>query len=146
MIKNINILFLLGFSAFGMVGCAQKPITAQEFQPYLENTRELQIPQWEDTNWYVEDWTVQESGMDLIKGFYKADIIRDQKVGREKLPILVVGPNFYRLSGLDKRRVMTTVDHVYGITEIKPNGSFFLEDWYTHKKIGVFDENGLRLD
>lgn len=115
------------------------------FDPYLENSRHSQIPQWEDENWYVEDWLSQEDGMSLIKGFYDADILRDQKVGHAKMPILVVGPNFYHLSGFDKRRVTQTIDTIYGISKSKPNGSFFLEDWYTKAYIGTFDENGLRL-
>ncbi len=112
---------------------------------YLESARHIQIPQWADQEWYVEDWTSQTDGATLIKDFYSADILRAQKVGQAELPVLVVGPNFYRLSGFDKRRIATTVDAVYGITKRPTNASFILEDWYTKKPIGVFDEQGLRL-
>jgi len=118
----------------------------EPYRPYLESTKELQIPQWEDENWYVEDWLSQEDGLELVKGFYQADIIRDQTVNKKEVPVLVVGPNFYHLSGLDKRRVTQTIDVVYGITAQKVDGSFFLKDWYTKKYIGTFDENGLRLN
>ncbi len=118
---------------------------AKKYNPYLENARHLQIPQWGHEDWYVEDWTSQTDGMTLIEGFYAADILRDQKAGHADLPILVVGPNFYRLSGFDKRRVATTVDTVYGMTERSENSSFMLEDWHTCLPIGTFDKHGLRL-
>lgn len=117
----------------------------EEFRPYLNNLRHEQVPQWEYENWYVEDWTSQRDGISLVKGFYKANIIMDQKSGHNELPILVVGPNFYHLSGLDKRRVVQTIDTVYGITDQKENGSFLLKDWYSNRYIGAFDQHGLRL-
>jgi len=117
----------------------------KEYRPYLENARHLQIPQWAHEDWYVEDWTSQVPGMTLIEGWYEADILRDQKIGHAELPVLVVGPNFYHLSGLDKRRVVTTVDATYGMTSRADNAAFMLTDWYTNMPIGVFDRYGLRL-
>ena len=113
------------------------------YNPYLENSRHLQIPQWAHKDWMVEDWTSQIDGITLIQGWYAADILRNQVIGHAKLPVLVVGPNFYHLSGLDKRRVVTTIDVTYGITT--EQGSIMLTDWYTNMPIGVFDEHGLRL-
>jgi len=118
----------------------------EPYRPYLESTRELQIPQWEGKDWYVEDWTSQEGSINLIKGFYDADILRSQEIGVNKMPVLTVGPNFYRLSGLDKRRVTQTVDTIYGITSATEDGSFMLKDWHTKHYIGAFDKNGLRLN
>ena len=120
-------------------------VQTKNFDPYLENERHLQIPQWANTEWYVEDWTVQKDGTRLIQEWYAADILKDQKVGHAGLPVLVVGPNFYHLSGLDKRRVVHTVDATYGITERSENASFMLTDWYTKRPIGMFDQKGLRL-
>ena len=120
-------------------------VQMQNYNPYLENSRHMQIPQWEHKDWYAEDWLSQKDGMELVQGFYSANIFRDQTVGHADLPVLVVGPNFYRLSGYDKRRVTHIVDVVYGITHSKENGSFMLQDWHTNRPIGVFDQNGLRL-
>ncbi len=125
----------------------------KNYHPHLENSRHVQVPQWAHEDWYAEDWTAQKGGnegdqsggMKLIQGFYSADILRDQTTGHSELPVLVVGPNFYRLSGYDKRRVVHIVDVVYGITEAKHDGSFLLTDWNTRRPIGVFDQNGLRL-
>lgn len=141
MFKNVG---LVVFAGLILCSCAETPNNSEEFQPYLENSRHLQIPQWEDENWYVEDWTSKEPAMKIIKGFYNADILRAQTKGVNGMPVIVVGPNFYHLSGLDKRRVMTLIDSVYNITA-NGSGAFFLKDWNTEKYIGVYDENGLRL-
>ncbi len=123
--------------------------STRNYTPYLENARHTQHLQYKDKDWYVEDWTSQEDGMSLVKKFYKAEIFHDQKhnqkVGEESLPELVVGPNFYHLSGLDKRRAVTLIDTVYGVTDNSENGAFIVSDWYTKKPIGVFDQHGLLL-
>ena len=120
-------------------------VQMKKFNPHLENSRHLQIPQWEHKDWYAEDWLSQRDGMDLVQGFYDADILRDQVKEEDGMSTLLVGPNFYRLSGYDKRRVTHIVDIVYGVTASNENGSFMLKDWNTRIPIGVFDHNGLRL-
>jgi len=146
-------LFLLFITAFAAPANAKNSILPswgskyiqEDFQPFLEDEKHLQIPQWQDKNWYVEDWLVQKDPMDLMRGFYKADIIRDQTMTKENNPILIVGPNFYHLSGFDKRRVTQTIDKIYEISSTSEAGSFMLQDWSTRQYIGVFDSNGLRL-
>lgn len=160
--KYINTLILLSFLSVIMV---KSPAFAEgkaswwgweknhnhyralnNYHPYLENSRHVQIPQWAHEDWYAEDWTSQKDGMALIQGFYSADILRDQITEKKsQLPVLIVGPNFYRLSGYDKRRVAHIVDMTYGITGAKENAAFLLKDWNTHRAIGVFDKKGLRL-
>lgn len=146
-------LFLLFITAFVIPSYAKDGVlpswgnkhAPDDFQPYLEDEKHLQIPQWQDKNWYVEDWLAQKEPMDLMRGFYKADIIRNQKMGNKNYPVLVVGPNFYHLSGFDKRRVTQTIDKIYEITANPETGSYFIQDWNTGSYIGVFDTEGLRL-
>lgn len=145
MLKFHNILILLSIFTIPLGACSQSQSKHDKFHPYLEDLRELQIPQWENKNWYAEDWAAQKSETDLMKAFYKADILRDQVKEKDAMPVLIVGPNFYRLSGYDKRRVATVVNMVYGITEQKQDGAFYLKDWKTKKKIGIFNADGLRL-
>lgn len=114
--------------------------------PYLEPEKQVQIPQWSHEDWVAEDWISQYSDpKDIIKGFYKADILRDQIIDGDRT-ILIVGPNFYHLSGFDKRRVSHVIDVIYGITKTAPEAAFFLKDWKTNKYIGVHDKYGLRLN
>ncbi len=130
---------------FNWVNAHEQYRSAKIYNPYLENARHSQHPQYKDEDWYVEDWTSQQDGLTLIKKFYKADIFKNQVVGKDGRAQLVVGPNFYHLSGLDKCRVVTLVDTVYGVTKNNENGTFMLTDWYTKKPIGIYDGNGLRL-
>lgn len=120
------------------------------FSPYLEESRHVQIPQWEHKDWYLEDWFTQEKGIDMVKGFYEADIFRDQFQNKKKDTItgvktLVVGPGFYHLSGFDKRRVVAVLDATYGVTQRDKTASFVLEDWFSKRSIGLYDKNGLKL-
>lgn len=112
--------------------------------PYVEHPRHTQNSQWAGSDWYAEDWLVQKDGLSLIQGFYDADILRDQKV-KNDLPVLVVGPAFYRLSGYDRRRVAFMVDQIYGVTKARPNGMYTLIDWHTKVPIGLYTKDGLQL-
>lgn len=166
--KLLFLLLLIGFTPLSVHAESQKS------GMYLENPRHVQVPQWEHEDWYLEDWFTQVKGMDMVKGFYKADIFRDQyqvvqkpKV-EEKNPVfkffknlempdlstvkknnglrtLVVGPAFYHLSGFDKRRVVAVLDATYGVTQHNKKSTFVLQDWNTEKIIGVYDQYGLRL-
>lgn len=119
---------------------------AKKFQPYLENSKHPHNTQWADRDWYAEDWIGQRrNGMTLIKGFYDSDIFRNQEMDDDGVPTLVVGPNFYHLSGYDKRRVVHSLDVVYGVTRSRTNGSIILKDWYTKRTIGQFTQQGLQL-
>ncbi len=118
----------------------------KKFNGYLENSKHTQNQQWADEDWYVQDWLSQnQDKFKLIDGFFKSDIFREQAED-DGVPVLVVGPNFYRLGGFDKRRVVTTVDEVYGVTA---NGAYpviVLKDWYTKRQIGVFNKEGLQIE
>jgi len=118
----------------------------KKYNPYLESGRETQNQQWANEDWYVQDWVAQSaSDMALIDGFFRADILREQRF-TNGVPTLVVGSNFYRLGGFDKRRVITSVDAVYGITERGQNPTILLYDWNTKKQIGLFTKDGLQIE
>lgn len=157
MIKS-NQLFFLPVLAVLLSGCAQplwgghwkteeKWQDYKKGQPYLESGKESQNTQWNHKEeWFVQDWVAQhESGRELIAGFYRSDILREQ-TAKDGKPVLVVGPQFYRLSGYDKRRVITSVDSVYGITERGASSVILLHDWKTRRQIGVYGKDGLQLE
>lgn len=138
-------LILLSFIAVSGDAFAHSRENTDKFHPYLEDSRQLQIPQWQIKNWYLEDWTSQKSANNILRDLYRADVFEGQIVDGKKRPVLIVGKNFYRLSGFDKRRVTTLVDSLYNVTAQGMDNSFFLQDWRTKKYIGVFDSEGLRL-
>lgn len=118
----------------------------KKFNPYLEKGTDTQNQQWAAEDWYVQDWLSQnKSNFALIDGFFKADILRKQ-TSEDNVPVLIVGPQFYRLGGFDKRRVVTTLDEVYGITESGAHPVIILKDWHTNREIGLFDQAGLQLE
>jgi hypothetical protein len=122
-------------------------------KPYLEEGKPPHNSQWSHIDWAPQDWLAQhDNELTLIHDFYRAGIITDQYVkrkwfglGAEIIPVLEVGPAFYRLGGRDKRRVTDTFDTVYGITGNKVFGMYVLEDSITHKQIGTYTQYGLSI-
>lgn len=118
----------------------------KNYNPYLEKGKDTQNQQWAAEDWYVQDWVAQnKDGLTLIDGFFRADILREQ-ADEKGMPVIYVGPQFYRLGGFDKRRVMTTLDAVYAITENPAHPTIFLKDWMTKRDIGIFTKEGLQLE
>jgi hypothetical protein len=118
----------------------------KKFNPYLEEGQKTQNTQWDEQDWYVQDWISQnKDGFTLINDWFRAGILNKLDT-RGDVPLLVVGPNFYRLGGFDKRRVLTTLDVVYGITEHESHNLILLHDWRTKRQIGVFTKEGLQLE
>ena len=118
--------------------------TSKNYDPYLTSEPDAQAVRWAYEDWYVQDWLAQRDPQNLVEGFFTADILRGQGMD-DGAPILTVGPNFYHLSGFDKRRVMRTVDHVFGITDNAPVPVIILRDWHTSRAIGEYNRDGLTL-
>ena len=145
-----NRLIFLGLLTVTVAGCGGSHLSDSDkwkefkgYHPYLENGKETQNTQWSKEDWYVQDWTSQKDPQALVEGFFKSDILREQTYERGQRA-LIVGPNFYRLGGFDKRRVITTVDAHYGITD--NGGIIILKDWKTKREIGVFTAEGLQIE
>lgn len=118
----------------------------KNFNPYLEEGKKSQNTQWDEEDWYVQDWIAQNGdGFKLIDGWFRTNILhkQDEEGG---VPVVIVGPQFYRLSGFDKRRVITTLDAVYGVTYNNAHPVILLKDWRTKRQIGVFTKDGLQLE
>ncbi len=122
----------------------------QDFMPYFDNSKDPHNTQWDKTAlspvyWTPKEWVTMDGGrgLALIQKWYNVGILQDQYVD-DDMPYLVVGPNFYHLSGSDKRRVMQTIDAVYQVTSLSPK-MFYIEDSKTEKVIGYYTPKGLIL-
>lgn len=126
----------------------------QDFVPYYENGTDPHNTQWDQgrdnggldsSKWTPADWIALNGGTgpELVQRWHIAHII-DRQYYDDGIPYLDVGVNFYHLSGLDKRRVMQTVDYVYQITG-KPPRMFYLRDPATDEIIGSYGRDGLIL-
>ena len=115
----------------------------REFQPYLEGAKYPQNAQWDNDRWNIDHWIEARDGYAsrVIGGFYHADIVSDFYPER-RIPLLVVGQRFLRLSGLEKRRIVKFMDDVYGVTGASRAGVIMvrLDD---DELLGVYD--GVRL-
>ena len=114
-------------------------------QPYYEPTKLPHNSQWDYDDWKSKDWlNAKGSQAKLINGFYNADIIREQYID-DGVPVLVIGPNFFKLGGHDKRRVAQTIDEVFNVTGGSVFGSYMIYDWQSRKQIGIYTQQGLQL-
>lgn len=119
-----------------------------DFQPYLDGEKFIQRGLWDRDTWTPQAW-IKDAGdaKRIMRDLYSVDIIRDQYTDDHNIPVLVVGPTFMRLSGLDRRRVLKFVDYVFKITESEENGMFFVfSSENDDDPIGVFDKNGFQQD
>jgi len=117
-----------------------------DFKPYLGDSKLTQRGLWDKDAWTPEAW-IKDAGDEkrIMRDLYAADILSDQYTNGDNIPVLVVGQNFKRLSGLDQRRVLEFVDYVFKITSAEENGMFFV--YYREnddKEIGVYDKNGFQ--
>ncbi len=117
-----------------------------DFKPYLGNQQISQRSLWDDDQWTPEAW-IKDAGdaKRIMRDFYAYDIVSDQYVGDEDIPVLEVGETYMRLSGLDRRRVLQFVDHVFGITKGEEDGMFYV--YYRElddDPLGVYNKYGLQ--
>lgn len=119
----------------------------QDFVPHYANGTDPHNSQWSGEKWTPADWikTVGGDGTKLVEGWMNAGIIKGSYKDSAGVPYLEVGPNFYHLSGLDKRKVTETLDAIYQVTANKPN-MYFIKDPATRKVIGTYTKEGLNLE
>lgn len=159
--KKINLLILLMVFLTALAGMAQAEPKVQpfgwwpghwtwtnykNFNSYFEEGKKTQNTQWKEQDWYVQDWISQnKDGFTLINEWFRVGILNKLDEDDE-VPVLIVGPQFYRLGGFDKRRVVTTLDAVYGVTDRGAHPVILVHDWKTRRQIGVFTKDGLQLE
>lgn len=119
----------------------------QDFNPYYANGTDPHNSQWSGANWTPADWIKADGGdgTKLVQKWINADILVGSYKDSDGVPYLEIGPNFYHLSGLDKRKVTETLDAIYRVTASKP-GMYFIKDAQTRKIIGTFSKEGLNLE
>lgn len=94
--------------------------------------------EWDPSLWN-KDWPVER----VIHHLYELRVFDGQAM-EDNMPVLVLGPTFYKISDLDRRRsVKLLVDQ----SKIFDRGFTLitLRDWYTKDVIGTYTEKGLYL-
>ena len=118
-----------------------------EFTPLVSN----QDPQnqhpgaWEGQDWDPSKWGPDWTPDIAIQKFFRARIFEKQYMAAGQMPVVELGPTFYKLSDLDQRRTLKLLTDRY---EIFKSGHKVveLEDWSTHDIVGTYTPKGLFLN
>ncbi len=116
------------------------------FHPYLNEQQIKQRSLWDQDDWTPEAW-IKDAGDEkrIIRDFYATGIVTKQYVDGDNIPVLRVGDAFMQLSGLDQRRVLQFIDHVFEITSSEENGMFYVyNDELRRKPMGLFNQYGFQ--
>jgi len=125
------------------------PMTSNH-DPHHQHPQQWDGQDWEPAAWDGQTWTVEHA----LKGFYKnhtfhkqymagAEHIKNPRV-QAHIPVLEVGPTFYKLSDLDQRRALKLLAQY---TEVFERGftQIDLRDWKTRNSVGHFTPKGMFL-
>ncbi len=102
--------------------------------------------QWLGQDWDASMWNKNWTPEQTITYLYRARVFDSQTMDEDlKVPVLFLGPTFYKISDLDRRRA---VKFLVDQSEIFNKGfsMVVLRDWYTKKTIGNYTANGLYLN
>lgn len=96
---------------------------------------------WDPSAWNQKQWTPEI----VVKNLYQNRTFNKQYVRGGKIPVLEVGPTFYKLSGLDQRRSVKLIADYEGVFE---NGFSMIElrDWRSRDVVGSYTKQGLVLN
>jgi hypothetical protein len=117
------------------------------FSPLVSNSDpQTQHPsQWDGQDWDPHQWGPGWTPEIAIKKFFKARIFTGRYMGRNNIPVVELGPTFYKISDLDQRRTLKLLTDQANIF----NHGFkvvHLVDWYTHDVIGIYTAKGMFLN
>lgn len=95
--------------------------------------------EWDPAMWN-KDWTPEIT----IARLYDAKVFSDQYV-EKGVPVLEVGPRFWKISDLDRRRALKLLaDHsgVFG----QGYQAVILRDWHSKEAVGSYTARGMKLN
>jgi len=125
------------------------PMTSNH-DPHHQHPQQWDGKDWEPAAWDGQKWTAESA----LKGFYKNHTFHKQYMaGAERvnnpgvqaqIPVLEVGPTFYKLSDLDQRRALKLLAQYTGVFE-KGFTQIDLRDWKTRDSVGHFTPKGMFL-
>jgi hypothetical protein len=118
-----------------------------EFLPYVSNwdAQHKHPQQWKGQDWDPSKWNPKQWTPEIaVKKFYEGRIFERQYM-RGAVPVVVLGPTFYKLSDLDQRRTLKLLtDH----TDIFGKGYQMVElrDWHSKNAVGSYTPKGMYLN
>lgn len=114
--------------------------------PQNDHPAQWQGQDWDTTKWNSAQWTPETAVEKFFRGgIFARQYLRETRARGNWVPVLELGPNFYKLSDLDQRRSLKLLADT---TEIFGQGYGFVElrDWHTRKEVGRYLPQGLYLN
>lgn len=117
-----------------------------EFSPLVSNSDPLtQHPAaWSGQDWDPAAWNKKWTPAVAIRKFFQARIFEKQYMKGDE-PVLVLGPTFYKISDLDRRRTLKLLTDDAGLFKQGYN-HIALVDWSTHDVVGTYTPKGMFLN
>ena len=95
--------------------------------------------------WDTKAWTAGWTPEIAIHKFFKARIFNDQYMRRGGIPVVELGPAFYKLSDLDQRRTLKLLTDYFDVFG-QGYDVFELGDWSTRDMVGTYTRKGMLLN
>lgn len=99
---------------------------------------------WEGQDWDVTQWNAKWTPDAALQKFFDARIFERQYM-RGNVLALDVGPAFFKISDLDRRRTLKLLADQSGVFK-NGHSIVMLTDWSTHDIIGTYTEKGMFLN
>lgn len=128
-----------------------------EFLPMTSNhdPHHQHPQQWDGQDWDPAAWNEKWTPEVTLQNFYKNRVFHRQYMSgatrlnnpkvQAQVPVLEVGPNFYKLSDLDQRRALKLLADYTGVFE-KGYKIIDLHDWRMRESIGQYTPRGMYLN
>jgi hypothetical protein len=100
---------------------------------------------WDGQDWDPSSWNPDWTPEIALRQFFRARIFEKQNLSKGEVPVVELGPTFYKLSDLDQRRTLKLWAQYNGVFE---NGARTVKliDWWTHDTIGAYTPKGMFLN
>ncbi len=133
----------------GMKVVPQSKLTLPEHyeftaRPWNHDAQNQHPQQWQGQDWDPSMWNEKWTPEVAIKKFYAAHIFHRQYVRYQRYPVLELGPTFFKLSDLDRRRTLQLLMD-YNDVFSKGYDAVELRDWYTKELVGSYTRKGMLL-
>lgn len=117
-----------------------------EFLPLTSNSDpKTQHPAaWDGQDWDTAAWNKNWTPEVAIQKFFQARIFEKEYI-KGNMPVLELGPTFYKISDLDRRRTLKLMTDSTGIFQ-QGYGLVTLVDWSTHDVVGTYTPKGMFLN
>jgi hypothetical protein len=120
-----------------------------EFLPLVSNhdPKNQHPQQWDGQDWEPAAWNSQQWTPEIvIRNLYANGTFYKQYTrGKSKMPVLEVGPTFFKLSDLDRRRSLKLLAEQSQVFE-RGHAMIELRDWRTREVVGDYTKAGMHLN